>query len=148
YTAFCRTYALSPTGRCKTFDAAADGIVLAEGVAALVLKRLADAERDGDEIYAVIKGIGASSDGKDKGMTAPRPEGQVRAVMRAWNMAGLSPTTAGLIEAHGTGTVVGDQTEVQVLTRVFRELETNGSGLTKSCALGSVKSMIGHAKCA
>jgi acyl transferase domain-containing protein/NAD(P)-dependent dehydrogenase (short-subunit alcohol dehydrogenase family) len=145
FTAFSRTYALSPTGRCKTFDSAADGIALSEGVAALVLKRLADAERDGDRIYAVIKGVGASSDGKDKGMTAPRPEGQMLALKRAWGMAGLSPAAAGLVEAHGTGTVVGDQTETQVLTRFLRE---SGAADDRSRALGSVKSMIGHSKCA
>ena len=80
YMAFSKTHALSPRGRCRPFDAAADGIVLSEGVAAVILKRLADAERDGDRIYAVIKGMGASSDGRDKGLTAPRAEGQLRAL--------------------------------------------------------------------
>jgi acyl transferase domain-containing protein/NAD(P)H-dependent flavin oxidoreductase YrpB (nitropropane dioxygenase family)/NAD(P)-dependent dehydrogenase (short-subunit alcohol dehydrogenase family) len=144
YMAFSKTHALSPRGRCRPFDAGADGIALAEGVAAVILKRLADAERDGDRIYAVIRGVGASSDGRDKGLTAPRPEGQLRALRRAYAQANVSPARVGLIEAHGTGTVVGDQTEAQALAQVFRE----AGAAAHSCALGSVKSMIGHSKCA
>src|SRR5205085_8409241 len=121
YMAFSKTFALSPRGRCRPFDETADGIALSEGIAAVVLKRLADAERDGDRIYAVIKGMGASSDGRDKGLTAPRAEGQLRALRRAYAKAGVSPTRVGLVEAHGTGTVVGDQTEAQALGQVFRE---------------------------
>ncbi len=144
YVAFSKTHALSPRGRCRPFDAGADGIALAEGIGVAVLKRLADAERDGDRIYAVVKGIGASSDGRDKGLTAPRAEGQLRALRRAYDQARISPGRVGLVEAHGTGTVVGDQTEAQALGQVFRE----AGGQTQSCALGSVKSMIGHSKCA
>ena len=144
YMAFSKTFALSPKGRCRPFDAAADGIVLSEGVGAVILKRLADAERDGDRIYAVIKGMGASSDGRDKGLTAPRLEGQLRALRRAYAQAGVSPGQVELIEAHGTGTVVGDQTESQALIQLMREA---GAG-PQSCAVGSVKSMIGHTKCA
>ena len=88
YMAFSKTHALSPRGRCRPFDDAADGIVLSEGIGVVILKRLADAERDGDRIYAVIKGMGASSDGRDKGLTAPRPEGQLRALRRAYDKAG------------------------------------------------------------
>ena len=144
YMAFSKTHALSPKGRCRPFDAAADGIVLSEGVGAVILKRLADAERDGDRIYGVIKGMGASSDGRDKGLTAPRLEGQLRALRRAYAQAGVSPGQVGLIEAHGTGTVVGDQTEAQALIQLMREAEAG----PQSCAVGSVKSMIGHTKCA
>ena len=144
YMAFSKTHALSPKGRCRPFDAAADGIVLSEGVGAVILKRLADAERDGDRIYAVIKGMGASSDGRDKGLTAPRLEGQLLALRRAYAQAGVSPGQVELIEAHGTGTVVGDQTEAQALIQLMREA---GAG-PQSCAVGSVKSMIGHTKCA
>jgi acyl transferase domain-containing protein/NAD(P)H-dependent flavin oxidoreductase YrpB (nitropropane dioxygenase family)/NAD(P)-dependent dehydrogenase (short-subunit alcohol dehydrogenase family)/acyl carrier protein len=144
YMAFSKTHAFSPRGRCSTFDEAADGIVISEGVAVVILKRLADAERDGDRIYAVIKGIGASSDGKDKGLTAPRPEGQLRALRRAYAKANISPHRVGFVEAHGTGTAVGDQTEVASLGQIFRE-----AGVApQSCAIGSVKSMIGHTKCA
>ncbi|MFC7614699.1 beta-ketoacyl synthase N-terminal-like domain-containing protein [Actinokineospora soli] len=116
---FTSVGALSPTGRCRTFDSTADGIALGEGVACVVLKRLADAEHDGDRIYAVIKGTGAGSDGKALGLTAPRKEGQRRAVERAYAKAGVSPAEIGLVEAHGTGTVVGDRTELTTLTEVY-----------------------------
>ncbi|HEV3163691.1 MAG TPA: beta-ketoacyl synthase N-terminal-like domain-containing protein, partial [Isosphaeraceae bacterium] len=116
YLAFSKTQAFSARGRCRPFDAGADGIVISEGVAALVLKRLADAERDGDRIYAVIKGLGASSDGRAKGLTAPRPEGQVSALERAYEKAGVAADTVGYVEAHGTGTAAGDLAEIGALT--------------------------------
>ncbi|MFF3212904.1 SDR family NAD(P)-dependent oxidoreductase [Streptomyces sp. NPDC002886] len=144
YLLFSSVRALSPGGHCRPFDAAADGIALGEGVGALVLKRLADAERDGDRVYAVIKAVGAASDGRSLGLTAPRPEGQRRALDRAYARAGISPGEVGLIEAHGTGTVVGDTTELGVLTALF----TESGAAPGSCALGSVKSQIGHTKCA
>ncbi|MCX4626409.1 type I polyketide synthase [Streptomyces sp. NBC_01443] len=144
YLMFSSVRALSPSGRCRPFDAAADGIALGEGVGALVLKRLADAERDGDRVYAVVKAVGAASDGRSLGLTAPRPEGQRRALERAYARAGITPGEVGLIEAHGTGTVVGDSTELTVLTELFA-----ASGAAPgSCALGSVKSQLGHTKCA
>jgi acyl transferase domain-containing protein/NAD(P)H-dependent flavin oxidoreductase YrpB (nitropropane dioxygenase family)/NAD(P)-dependent dehydrogenase (short-subunit alcohol dehydrogenase family) len=142
YLCFSKTQALSPRGRCRAFDATADGIAISEGLAVVVLKRLADAERDGDRIYAVIKGVAASSDGRDKSLTSPRPQGQMRVLQRAYAEAGFSPSTVGLIEAHGTGTVVGDAAEVASLTEVFRQAGARGG----TCALGSVKSMIGHTK--
>lgn len=142
YLCFSKTKALSPRGRCRPFDAEADGIVISEGLAILVLKRLVDAERDGDRVYAVIKSIAGSSDGRDKGLTAPRPEGQVAALQRAYEAAGINPATVGLVEAHGTGTAAGDVAEVEALKRVFTGSRRQG------CALGSVKSMIGHTKCA
>jgi acyl transferase domain-containing protein/NAD(P)H-dependent flavin oxidoreductase YrpB (nitropropane dioxygenase family)/acyl carrier protein len=144
YVAFSKTHALSPRGKCRPFDAAADGIALAEGVGVAVLKRLSDAERDGDRVYAVVKGVGASSDGRDKGLTAPRAEGQLRALHRAYAQARVSPARVGLVEAHGTGTVVGDQTEARAIGQLFRD----AGGRSQSCAIGSVKSMIGHSKCA
>jgi acyl transferase domain-containing protein/NAD(P)H-dependent flavin oxidoreductase YrpB (nitropropane dioxygenase family)/NAD(P)-dependent dehydrogenase (short-subunit alcohol dehydrogenase family) len=143
YMCFSKTHALSPRGRCHTFDENADGIAISEGLAVLILKRLADAERDGDRIHAVIKGVGGSSDGRDKSLTAPSPEGQTRALERAYAKAGISPSTITLVEAHGTGTVAGDQAEVATLKRVF---SAAGAG-RQTCALGSVKSMIGHTKC-
>ena len=142
FLCFSKTHAHSPTGRCRTFDAEGDGIAIGEGFAALVLKRLEDAERDGDRIYGVIRAVGGSSDGRDRGLTAPRPEGQVRALRRAYGQAGFSAATLDLIEAHGTGTVVGDQTEVQSLTSFLNEA---GAGRQQT-AIGSVKSMIGHTK--
>ncbi|MFD7630904.1 SDR family oxidoreductase [Streptomyces sp. NPDC059851] len=144
YALFTSVHALSPTGRSRAFDDAADGIVLGEGVACIVLKRLADAERDGDRVYGVIKAVGASSDGRSLGLTAPRPEGQRAALERAYRGAGVSPAEVGLVEAHGTGTVVGDRTELGVLTAVFDEAGSRAG----SCVLGSVKSQIGHTKCA
>ncbi|ARP69093.1 polyketide synthase [Streptomyces pluripotens] len=144
YVLFSSVHALSPTGRSRAFDASADGIALGEGVACMVLKRLADAERDGDRIYGVVKGLGSASDGRSRGLTAPHPEGQRAALERAYRHAGVSPAEVGLVEAHGTGTVVGDRTELTVLGEVFTEAGARNGG----CALGSVKSQIGHTKCA
>lgn len=144
YVLFSSVHALSPTGRSRAFDGSADGIALGEGVACVVLKRLADAERDGDRIYGVIKGLGSSSDGRSLGLTAPRPEGQRSALERAYRNAGVSPAEVGLVEAHGTGTVVGDRTELAILSEVFSEAGAEAGG----CVIGSVKSQIGHTKCA
>ncbi|MGH3865269.1 MAG: SDR family NAD(P)-dependent oxidoreductase [Pseudonocardiaceae bacterium] len=144
YLVFAAVHALSPTGQCRTFDASADGIALGEGVACVLLKRLEDAERDGDRIYAVIKGVGSASDGKSRSLTAPRPEGQRTALERAYGNARISPADVGLVEAHGTGTVLGDRTELRALTEMF----TEAGAAPGSCALGSVKSQIGHTKCA
>ncbi|MCB0199212.1 MAG: acyltransferase domain-containing protein, partial [Anaerolineae bacterium] len=142
FLAFSKTQALSPRGRCRPFDVQADGIAISEGLAVVVLKRLEDAERDGDRIYAVIQGVGASSDGRDRSLTAPRPLGQLLALQRAYGQAGFDPATLGLIEAHGTGTRLGDQVEAEALATLFQ-----GSGLDRpTCAVGSVKSMIGHTK--
>lgn len=144
FLGFSRTQAFSPRGKVQTFDRNADGIVISEGVVVVVLKRLADAERDGDRIYAVIKSVAGSSDGKALGMTAPRPVGQRRALTRAYRAAGFSPSTIGLYEAHGTGTPVGDRAELETIVGA---LDGAGAG-AKSCAVGSVKSLIGHTKAA
>jgi acyl transferase domain-containing protein/NAD(P)H-dependent flavin oxidoreductase YrpB (nitropropane dioxygenase family) len=141
---FGSVYALSPRGRVATFDSEADGITLGEGVGCVVLKRLADAQRDGDRIYAVINGIGAASDGRSRSLTAPHPGGQARAMRQAYRQAGISPSEVALVEAHGTGTVLGDQTELDSLTQVFTEAGTRPG----ACVLGSVKSQIGHTKAA
>jgi len=144
FLCFAKSQALSPNGRCSTFDESADGIAISEGLSVLVLKRLADAERDGDKIYAVIKGIAGSGDGRGRSMTAPRLEGQVLAMKRAYQQAGISPATVSLIEAHGTGTVAGDSTETASLTELFLA----DGAQPQSCAIGSVKSMVGHTKSA
>ncbi|MDX6719062.1 MAG: hypothetical protein QOJ63_1316, partial [Solirubrobacteraceae bacterium] len=144
YLLFASVGALSPTGRCRAFDGSADGIVLGEGVACMALKRLADAERDGDRVYAVIKGVGSASDGRSLGLTAPRPDGQRSALRRAYRNADVPATEVGLIEAHGTATAVGDHTELTTLTTMFAE----AGAASGDCALGSVKSQIGHTKCA
>lgn len=142
YMCFCKTHALSPGGRSRPFDDTADGIGLGEGIAVVVLKRLADAERDGDRIYAVIKGIGSSSDGKNRSLTAPHPPGQAKAVVRAYDDAQVSPATISLVEAHGTGTAVGDGAELTTLSQVFNDYTER----KQFVAVGSVKSMIGHTK--
>lgn len=142
FMCFAKSRALSPKGQSRPLDAEADGICLGEGVAMLVLKRLEDAERDGDRIYAVIKGIGAGSDGRDRSLTAPSKAGQVRVLKEAYKTSGISPATVTLIEAHATGTTLGDRTEIEAMTEVF----TQGQAEPQSCAIGSVKSNIGHTK--
>ncbi len=144
YFCFSKTHALSAQGQPRSFDKAADGIVISEGIAIVVLKRLADAERDGDRIYAVIKAVAGSSDGKALGLTAPLPAGQKRALQRAYEKAGFSPASLGLYEAHGTGTVAGDRAELETITS---SLQASGAG-QKSCAIGSIKTLLGHTKSA
>ncbi len=138
---FCQLGALSRSERIRPFDKDADGTILGEGVGMIVLKRREDAERDGSRIYAIVKGVGMASDGRATHVLAPRVEGEELALRRAYEMAGVSPESVGLIEAHGTATPVGDAVEVQALSRVFGERK----GMLPSCAIGSVKSMIGHA---
>lgn len=142
FVCFSKTPALSPTGVCRPFDADADGTMLGEGLALFALKRLADAERDGDRIYAVIRGLGSSSDGRALSVYAPRSEGQVSALRRCYEQAGYEPSTVELVEAHGTGTRAGDAAEFEALRTVF------GDHARQWCALGSVKAQIGHTKAA
>lgn len=142
YTAFSKTQALSPTGKSQPFDKNANGIVISEGVAVVLLKRLEDAQRDGDKIYCVIKGAASSSDGKGLGLTAPKSGGQEKAVNRAYKKAGYSPATLESYEAHGTGTSVGDKVELTSINNVLK----NSGAKEDSCAVGSVKSLIGHTK--
>jgi len=142
YSCFSKTPALSPSGHARPFDADADGTTLGEAIGIVVLKRLSDAERDGDRIYAVIKGLGTSSDGSDSAIYEPDASGQQKAVLRAYEQADVAPRSVGMIEAHGTGTRVGDGIEVKALQQVF------GDGQQPWCALGSVKSQIGHTKAA
>jgi acyl transferase domain-containing protein/NAD(P)-dependent dehydrogenase (short-subunit alcohol dehydrogenase family) len=142
FLCFSKTKALSPNGKSRPFDEAADGICISEGIGALVLKRLDLAEKDGDRIYAVIRGVGSSSDGKGKSLTAPRTPGQLRALKNAYDMAGFSVGTVELVEAHGTGTVLGDGTEAESMAIAM----TEAGAAAKSCAVGSVKSNIGHTK--
>ena len=145
FLCFSQTPALSLTGDCRPFSDQADGTMLGEGVAMLALRRLDDAERDGHRIYAVLRGLGSSSDGRAKSVYAPRPEGQSMALRRTYEDAGYSPTTVALVEAHGTGTVAGDAAEFAALRDVFTEAAPSS---TQWCALGSVKSQIGHTKAA
>jgi polyketide-type polyunsaturated fatty acid synthase PfaA len=146
YMCFSKTPALSPTGDARPFAADGDGTILGEGLGIVALKRLDDAQRDGDRIYAVIRGIGTASDGKGNAIYAPAVSGQVKCLQRAYADADISPATVELVEAHGTGTKVGDAVEVRALTEVYRSAP--GAPPQPWCALGSVKSQIGHTKAA
>lgn len=142
YLCFSKTPAFSKGDHLRAFSAESDGMLTGEGIGMLVLKRLADAERDGDRIYAVIRGTGSSSDGYFKSIYAPRPSGQAKAIQRAYDFAGYSQKTVGLIEAHGTGTNAGDPAEFEGLRQAFGPHDPQKQYI----ALGSVKSQIGHTK--
>ncbi|BAZ11504.1 beta-ketoacyl synthase [Calothrix sp. NIES-4071] len=132
---------LSPDGHCRAFDAQAQGTTIGNGVGVVVLKRLKDAVADGDCIYAVIKGTAINNDGSLKvGYTAPSVDGQALAIAEAMMLASVEPETINYIEAHGTGTALGDPIEIAALSKVFRA-STNKKGF---CAIGSVKTNIGH----
>ena len=136
---------LSPDGHCRPFDANAQGTVVGSGVGLVVLKRLSAAIADGDNIRAVILGVGLNNDGNDKvGYTAPSFRGQAAAIRAAHEMAGITPETIGYVEAHGTGTILGDPIEIAALTEVFKA-STEKRGF---CGIGSVKSNFGHLSCA
>lgn len=130
---------LSPEGRCFTFDSRANGFVPGEGVGVVLLKRLADAERDGDPIRGIIRGWGINQDGKTNGITAPNPQAQSRLIGDIYNKFSIDPATISLVEAHGTGTALGDPIEIEGLGEVFNHSIKNGS-----CAIGSVKANVGH----
>jgi len=147
YTCFSKTPALSPTGDVRAYDQDGDGTMLGEGIGVVVLKRLEEARADGDRIYAVIRAVGSASDGKGAAIFAPTADGQRRALNNAYDSAGINPGTVGLVEGHGTGTAVGDAVEVEALSRVFGQSPRSESG-RPWCALGSVKSQIGHTKAA
>ncbi|WP_373176874.1 sulfolipid-1 biosynthesis phthioceranic/hydroxyphthioceranic acid synthase [Mycobacterium marinum] len=132
---------LSPTGRCRTFDASADGFVRSEGCAMLVLKRLPDAVRDGDRVLAVLRGTATNQDGRTDNISTPSPDAQVAAYRAALAVAGVDADTVGMVEAHGTGTPVGDPIEFSSLAQVYG---SNGN----PCAVGSAKSSVGHTEAA
>jgi acyl transferase domain-containing protein/nucleoside-diphosphate-sugar epimerase/acyl carrier protein len=135
--------ALSPTGRCHTFDAAADGYVRADGCAAVVLKRLEDAERDGDPILAVVRGTATNHDGRSSGLTVPSGRAQERVIRAAWADAGMDPSTCTLLQAHGTGTVLGDPIEVRAARAVFV-----ADARPEPLYVRAVKAHLGHAELA
>jgi len=135
-----QTGMLSPEGKCFTFDERADGFVPGEGVGVVLLKRLADAERDRDMIHAVIHGWGVNQDGRTNGITAPNPESQTRLEQEVYDKFQIDPASVQLIEAHGTGTKLGDPIEIEGLKNAFKKY----TGKKGYCALGSVKSNIGH----
>ena len=142
FSKFSAIGALSPT-HSTPFDAKANGFVMGEGAGVLLLKRLSDALSDGDQIHAVIRGIGGSSDGRGKGITAPSQRGQVQAIARAYSQAGYPASTVELVEAHGTSTKVGDATELSTLSLLW-----DGFPQGDHVAVGSIKSQIGHLKAA
>jgi acyl transferase domain-containing protein/acyl carrier protein/ubiquinone/menaquinone biosynthesis C-methylase UbiE len=135
-----RARMLAPDGRCKTFDAAADGFIRSEGCGVVVLKRLADAERDGDRVLAVIRGSAVNQDGRTSGLTVPSGPSQQAVIRAALHQAGVTPAEVGYVEAHGTGTALGDPIELGALGAVF------GSGRAADTPLrvGSIKTNLGH----
>lgn len=138
---FSRLRALSAAGVCRPFDAEADGFVLGEGAGTVVIRPLADALAAGDRVYAVIKGIGSANDGASPGPLVPTPEGQLRAMRRAYEDAGVPPSSVGFLEAHGTGTAAGDRAEIEALRRLRTEWPDDDPAL---CYLGGGKALIGH----
>lgn len=142
YMCFSKTPAFSRNGLIRPFDEDSDGTLIGEGIGMVALKRLADAERDGDRIYAVLRGLGSSSDGRFKSIYAPRQDGQVMALCRGYEDAKIGPDTVGLMECHGTGTSVGDLVELSALREVYQ----GATDEKQFCAVGSVKSQIGHTK--
>lgn len=144
YQMFCALTALSPSQEIKPFDQSADGTILGEGIGAVVLKRYSEAIENGDRIYALIRGVGSSSDGHGTSLLAPSHEGESLAIRRAFEDAGVSPRSVGLLEAHGTGTPAGDTAELQAVKEVYGSDDAGAGWLT----LGSVKSNIGHTQAA
>ncbi|SCK48666.1 type I polyketide synthase [Streptomyces sp. WMMB 322] len=152
WSVFSQLGALSRSQRIRPLHRGADGVLIGEGTGVVVLKRLADAERDGDRIYAVVRGTGVASDGRSSSLFNPDPGGQVRAVRQAWDAAGLDPLAPGaigLLEAHGTATPAGDEAELTTLAEVFGTGTGPGGtaadgGEGARAVIGSVKSMIGH----
>ncbi|MFT7835750.1 SDR family NAD(P)-dependent oxidoreductase [Saccharothrix sp. BKS2] len=142
FVSFSRTPALSRSEAVRPFDTRADGTLIGEGVGMLALKRLDDAVAHGDRVYAVIRGIGSASDGGATSIYAPKHDGQATTLRRAYADADCSPATVGLFEAHGTGTPVGDEVELQALDTVL----TEAGAEPRRAALGTVKSQIGHLK--
>ncbi|WP_249645181.1 type I polyketide synthase [Nocardia sputi] len=136
--------ALSPDGRCRAFDARANGFVRGEGCGIVVLKRLSDALADGDRVLAVLRGSSMNSDGRSAGLTAPNPLAQKDMLRQAFADARVRPDEIGYVETHGTGTALGDPIEIEALTEVFGEPEPDSGG----CVLGAVKTNIGHLEAA
>ena len=140
WSIFSQLGALSKKGQISPFDEHADGLIIGEGCGFVVLKRLEDAISDKNKIYSVLKGVGVSSDGSGTSVMSPSVKGQLKAIAQAWGNSGLEPQNIGYLEAHGTGTVLGDKTEIETLTQFFG----NEASLPKA-GIGSVKSNIGHA---
>ncbi len=141
---FDRAGMLSPDGRCKTFSRQANGYGRGEGIGMLYLKKLSAAERDGDRILAVIRGSGENHGGRANSLTAPNPRAQAELIKQVWRRAGIDPRSIGYIEAHGTGTALGDPIEADALKTAFREFRPEDTAPLPYCGLGAVKTNIGH----
>ncbi len=151
FLSFAKAGMLSPDGRCRTFDKRANGYVRGEGVAAILLKPLDRARVDRDNIYAVIRSTSVNHDGRTGSLTAPNPQAQAELITDAYRKAGIDPATVGYIEAHGTGTELGDPLEIQGLTTAFTELYAEWGKETPGqphCGIGSLKTHIGHLEAA
>ena len=144
YIAFSKTRALSPDGKLRAFDQTANGTVISEGAVVLVLKRLKDAKFDQDKIYAVIRSVESASDGRMSAIAAPNKDGQSRAIRRAYTLSDIPLSSISFYEAHATGTAVGDSTEISTISELLRA----ESAAPRTCAIGSVKALIGHCKAA
>lgn len=140
----CKGRYLSPDGRCKAFDASADGYGRGEGAGMIIIKRLAQAQRDGDRIYAVVRGSGVNQDGTTLGISVPNAHAQMALLREVYGQAGVNPASVQYVEAHGTGTAVGDPIEALALGTVLAD----GRPADRPCLLGSVKTNIGHLEAA
>jgi iturin family lipopeptide synthetase A len=141
---FSKAGLMAPDGRCKTFDAKANGYVRSEGAGVVLLKPLSQAQKDGDPIYSVILGTAVNQDGRSNGLSAPNPEAQEAVVREAYQRAGVSPGQVQYVEAHGTGTKLGDPMEMKALGAVLKEGRAEGD----RCVVGSVKANLGHSETA
>lgn len=144
YISFSKARMLSPDGKCKTFDAAANGYVPGEGAGVVLLQRLGDAVKAGHHIYGIIKGTAVNHGGKSRSITAPRAEAQSRVISEALHNAAVDAATVSYVEAHGTGTSLGDPIEIEALTKAYRQYTED----TQYCRIGSVKTNIGHTEAA
>ncbi len=140
FISFSQLGVLSPDGRCKTFDARANGYVRSEGAGMLLLKPLSKANRDGDRVYAVIRGSASNQDGRTPGLTVPNQTAQAALIRRACDLASISPSQVQYVEAHGTGTPVGDPIEFRAIAEVIGKAHSP----ERPCRVASVKTNIGH----
>ncbi len=147
FISFCKTPTLSATNKIKPFDANHDGMILGDGIGMVVLKKLSRAIKDNDRIYAVIDGLGTSSDGKANGIYSPNKDGQIRAMQQAYSFSSIKPKDISMVECHGTGTQIGDMCEISSLKEIFGEKDKEAFD-GKKIVIGSSKGQIGHTRLA